>query len=60
VTLVVAGASDGAALDLDDDEIRERAAELIAAGQSTGGAARELATLTGRPRRDIYNLISRS
>jgi 16S rRNA (cytidine1402-2'-O)-methyltransferase len=60
VTLVVAGTSDGAAVDLDDDEIRERAAELIAAGQSTGGAARELATLTGRPRRDIYNLISRS
>jgi 16S rRNA (cytidine1402-2'-O)-methyltransferase len=60
VTLVVAGASAGAGVDLDDDEIRERAAELIAAGQSTGGAARELATLTGRLRRDIYNLISRA
>lgn len=60
VTLVVAGAADGAPLELDDEELRERAAELIAGGLSTGDAARELATLTGRPRRDIYNLISRS
>ncbi|HZL19532.1 MAG TPA: 16S rRNA (cytidine(1402)-2'-O)-methyltransferase [Polyangia bacterium] len=59
VTLVVAGAEGDATLDLDDDEIRRRAAELIAAGQSTGDAARELAALTGRLRRDIYNLISR-
>ncbi|HVY36397.1 MAG TPA: 16S rRNA (cytidine(1402)-2'-O)-methyltransferase [Polyangia bacterium] len=60
VTLVVAGADEGAAAeDLDDDEIRARAAELIEAGQSTGDAARQLAAATGRPRRDVYNLIAR-
>jgi 16S rRNA (cytidine1402-2'-O)-methyltransferase len=61
VTLVVEGAPEGApAEELDDGEILERAAELTAAGQSTGDAARALAELTGRPRREIYNLISRS
>jgi 16S rRNA (cytidine1402-2'-O)-methyltransferase len=60
VTLVVAGADDStAAEDLDDDELRARAAELVAAGQTASEAARELAALTGRPRRDIYNLIAR-
>jgi 16S rRNA (cytidine1402-2'-O)-methyltransferase len=59
VTLVVAGDEGDRALELDDDELRERAADLVAAGRSTGDAARELATLTGRPRREIYNLISR-
>ncbi|HEY6475258.1 MAG TPA: 16S rRNA (cytidine(1402)-2'-O)-methyltransferase, partial [Polyangia bacterium] len=60
VTLVVEGApSDFAAEELDDSEILTRAAELTAAGQSTGAAARAIAELTGRPRREIYNLISR-
>ncbi|HXU65683.1 MAG TPA: 16S rRNA (cytidine(1402)-2'-O)-methyltransferase [Polyangia bacterium] len=60
VTLVVAGApATAAAEELDDDEIRARAAELMAAGQSTGDAARALAETTGRPRREIYNLIAR-
>jgi 16S rRNA (cytidine1402-2'-O)-methyltransferase len=60
VTLVVAGAPESAAAEeLDDDEIRARAAELIAAGQSTGEAARALAELSGRSRRDVYNLIAR-
>jgi 16S rRNA (cytidine1402-2'-O)-methyltransferase len=60
VTLVVAGAAESAAAEeLDDDQLRARAAELIAAGQSTGDAARALAAATGRPRREIYNLISR-
>ncbi len=60
VTLVVAGAPESAgAEDLDDAEIRARAAELIAAGHSTADAARALAETTGRPRRDIYNLIAR-
>jgi hypothetical protein len=31
----------------------------MAQGQSTGDAARALAELTGRPRRDIYHLITR-
>lgn len=61
VTLVVEGAPDDApAEDLDGGEIRARAAELIASGQSTGDAARTLAEITGRPRREIYNLIARS
>lgn len=59
VTLVVAGTEDGAREELDDDELRARAAELSATGLSTGDVARQLAELTGRPRRDIYNLISR-
>jgi len=60
VTLVVAGAdSDAPAEELDDDEIVARGRALIADGQSPGDAARAIATLTGRPRRDIYNLIAR-
>ena len=60
VTLVVGGAPGSAAVeDLDDNQIRARAADLTAQGQSTGDAARALAELTGRPRREIYNLISR-
>jgi 16S rRNA (cytidine1402-2'-O)-methyltransferase len=60
VTLVVAGAPEGAAAadDLDDDELLERAQRLIAEGQSTKDVARALADMTGRPRRDVYNLIT--
>jgi 16S rRNA (cytidine1402-2'-O)-methyltransferase len=61
VTLVVEGAPEDAATEeLDDDEIRARAAELTGAGSSTGDAARALAEITGRSRREIYNLISRT
>jgi 16S rRNA (cytidine1402-2'-O)-methyltransferase len=61
VTLVVEGAPENAAAEeLDDDEILGRAAELTAAGHSTGDAARALAEITGRARREIYNLISRN
>ena len=60
VTLVVEGAPEDAAIEeLDDDEIRARAAELTGAGSSTGDAARALAEITGRSRREIYNLISK-
>jgi len=59
VTLVVGGAAAGAeAEEMDDDELIERARRLIADGQSTRDAARVLAELTGRPRRDVYNLIA--
>jgi 16S rRNA (cytidine1402-2'-O)-methyltransferase len=59
VTLVVAGAAEGDAVeDLDDDELIARAQRLIAEGQSTSDAARTLAELTGRPRRDVYKLIT--
>jgi 16S rRNA (cytidine1402-2'-O)-methyltransferase len=61
VTLVIEGAPENAAAEeLDDDQLLARAAELIADGRSTGDAARALAELTGRPRREIYNLISRT
>jgi len=59
VTLVVAGADEGAAdEDLDDDALVERARELIAAGKSTRDAADDLAASTGRPRREVYKLIT--
>jgi 16S rRNA (cytidine1402-2'-O)-methyltransferase len=61
VTLVVEGApSDMPAEELDDAEILARAQSLIAGGESTGSVARTLAEITGRPRREIYALISRS
>jgi 16S rRNA (cytidine1402-2'-O)-methyltransferase len=61
VTLVVEGAPDDMpAEELDDAEILARAQSLIAGGESTGSVARELAEITGRPRREIYALISRS
>jgi 16S rRNA (cytidine1402-2'-O)-methyltransferase len=58
VTLVIAGSQDGGAVDLDDDEIRERAAVMMAEGHSASDSARTLATLTGRPRREIYALVA--
>ena len=59
VTLVVAGADENAAAeDLDDDALAERARALIAQGKSTRDAADELAAVTGRPRREVYNLIT--
>ena len=59
VTLVVAGADEDAPQEpLDDDELLERARELTTRGLSTADAARELAALTGRPRRELYALIA--
>jgi 16S rRNA (cytidine1402-2'-O)-methyltransferase len=58
VTLVVAGAADGGKEDIEDDELIAKAQRLIAEGQSTSDAARALAELTGRPRRDVYKLIA--
>ena len=61
VTLVVEGApADAPVEELDDAEILARAQSLIAEGQSTSDAARALAELTRRPRREIYALISKS
>jgi 16S rRNA (cytidine1402-2'-O)-methyltransferase len=58
VTLVVAGTEDGGAVALDDHEIRARAAAMIAEGGSASDVARELAALTGRPRREVYALVA--
>jgi 16S rRNA (cytidine1402-2'-O)-methyltransferase len=61
VTLVVAGAdADAPAEELEDDEIAERGRAMLADGQSPTDAARDLATLTGRPRREVYKLIVRN
>ncbi len=61
VTLVVAGAdADAPAEELDDDEITERGQAMLADGQSPTDVARDLATLTGRPRREVYKLIVRN
>jgi len=58
VTLVVAGAPDGAAVDpLDDEELTARAEELLAKGATARDAADALAALTGRPRREVYRLV---
>ena len=59
VTLVVAGAPDGAAGEepLDDEELTARASELLAKGVSARDAADQLAALTGRPRREVYRLV---
>jgi len=60
VTLVVAGADEGAAAEtLTDAELIERASELIAGGQSARDVATDLAAATGRPRRDVYRIIVR-
>jgi 16S rRNA (cytidine1402-2'-O)-methyltransferase len=58
VTLVIAGAPEAVGEDLDDEELLARARQMIAEGQSTGDAARALAAQTGRPRRDVYKLIT--
>jgi 16S rRNA (cytidine1402-2'-O)-methyltransferase len=60
ITIVIEGAADEATAeeaDMTDDELAERAAELIAGGLSTRDAADRLSTLTGRPRRDVYQMI---
>ncbi len=59
VTLVVAGADGDGEMALDDDEIRQRAATMVSKGRSASDAARELAALTGRPRREVYALVAR-
>jgi 16S rRNA (cytidine1402-2'-O)-methyltransferase len=59
VTLVIGGApASAAAEDVDDAELVARARHLIGEGQSTRDAARALAEMTGRPRRDVYKLIT--
>jgi 16S rRNA (cytidine1402-2'-O)-methyltransferase len=58
VTLVIEGTPDGVHDELDDDTLVERAREMIATGKSTRDTAHDLAALTGRPRRDVYKLIT--
>jgi 16S rRNA (cytidine1402-2'-O)-methyltransferase len=56
ITLVVAGAPEGPSAESDDD-LRVRAASLLAAGQSARDVAQQLAEESGRPRREIYDLV---
>jgi 16S rRNA (cytidine1402-2'-O)-methyltransferase len=63
VTLVVGGAStDGSQLadEWDDESVAEEAVALVARGLSPRDAARELAALTGRARRDVYRIVVRA
>lgn len=62
VTLVVGGAEPGAseAEALSDEEIVEEARALLEHGSSARDAADELAARTGRPRRDVYRLVTRA
>jgi 16S rRNA (cytidine1402-2'-O)-methyltransferase len=62
VTLVVGGAEPGAseAEELSDEEIVEEARALLEGGSSARDAADELAARTGRPRRDVYRLVTRA
>jgi 16S rRNA (cytidine1402-2'-O)-methyltransferase len=61
VTLVVEGATAEAAKeDWDDEAVMETAGELLAGGLTPRDAARELATLSGRPRREVYALVVRA
>ena len=56
ITLVVGGAPEGAFAESDDD-LRARATALLAAGQSARDVAQQLAEESGRPRRDVYELV---
>jgi 16S rRNA (cytidine1402-2'-O)-methyltransferase len=59
VTLVVAGApTDEPDEAWDDDRIREEAQTLRAQGLSASDTAHKLATLSGRPKRDVYRLLN--
>jgi 16S rRNA (cytidine1402-2'-O)-methyltransferase len=58
VTLVVAGADGGGEV-WDDQTLERKAADLLARGLSARDTTRELATASGRARRDVYRLVSR-
>jgi len=61
ITIVVEGAGDDVAgaeeAEMTDDQLAARAGELLAAGLSVRDAADRLASLTGRPRREVYRLV---
>jgi 16S rRNA (cytidine1402-2'-O)-methyltransferase len=57
VTLVVGGAASRNAERTPDDALRDRALTLLDAGVSSRDAASQLAEETGRPRREVYQLV---
>jgi 16S rRNA (cytidine1402-2'-O)-methyltransferase len=64
VTLVVEGATAEALQaerdEWDDEALADKAAELLARGLTPRDAAHELATLSGRARRDVYAIVVRA
>jgi 16S rRNA (cytidine1402-2'-O)-methyltransferase len=61
VTLVVQGATPEQVVeDWDDEALAEKAGELLGRGLTPRDAARELAALSGRARRDVYALVVRA
>ena len=57
VTIVVAGATGGPALDGDPETLRAAVAELEESGTSRKEAIVEVARAAGVPRREVYNLV---
>jgi 16S rRNA (cytidine1402-2'-O)-methyltransferase len=59
VTLVVSGADPGVDNELpSDDALKEEAVRLLHAGQSPRDTVDELTSRTGRPRREIYAIVT--
>jgi len=59
VTLVVAGAASDALVEaLTDETIQSEARELLASGMSARDVSTELAARSGRPRREVYALVT--
>jgi 16S rRNA (cytidine1402-2'-O)-methyltransferase len=56
ITIVVGGAPETATAESDDD-LRTRAAALLAAGESARDVAQQLAHESGRSRREMYDLV---
>jgi 16S rRNA (cytidine1402-2'-O)-methyltransferase len=56
ITLVIGGAPEEASAE-SDESLRERAAALLAAGETARDVAQQLAEETGRSRRDMYDLV---
>jgi 16S rRNA (cytidine1402-2'-O)-methyltransferase len=55
ITIVVGGAPEE--VEVSDDELEARAAELLAAGHSARDVAQRLADDSARPRREVYELV---
>jgi 16S rRNA (cytidine1402-2'-O)-methyltransferase len=56
ITIVIEGHSPVQAAKWDEDRVRQEFARMLAAGQPRSEAARTLATLSGWPRRDVYDI----
>ena len=59
ITLVIEGAPQSALSNMTGEEVAQLILERLNAGESPRDVARELAELTGRPRRELYALANR-